>query len=431
MPYSQPINSQEWYGRFVESLERAYTYNEQDEADSFCLFYELFKKDNPTFVKEQPEWAAKYEKLYRKAQWVALPLLIDENDVVDLFQNHVLVLLELPGYDLDERLRERLISINIVERDKLKNKIKNALLQNKEKLSDNFTNTVTHLLEKGSVAGWTSEFQSFMGKDFKDALLLARFYTESKPYNTQKAEAKVLLKSLFMTVARLNTSSQTAAGFEEDKIVSIEGQLMSYREGGDVEPFDDELVELVKRLHPPETEESRRKKIREKFADPPDVAKAVEPLVEELLKTSKGEPATLQGALVKAIVSPSGAGKPNATQVIAAVRAVATSGNLFEVLSDKKLQELLKNSYEKNRRTQDAESLKVFPNAPEHVKGFLRMVLEEILRMDENEAARQMLQIANLLRKRGDNRLMSAAFYDESAGRFLWGGEKMEKPRAG
>ncbi|OGL73998.1 hypothetical protein A3F28_01260 [Candidatus Uhrbacteria bacterium RIFCSPHIGHO2_12_FULL_57_11] len=417
--FNPPINTQEWYDRFSESFDRALTYNEQNEADSFCLFYELFKKDNPGFEAEEPEWATKYEKLYRKAQWVALPLLADDKDVIEMFRQHVEVLLEMPDYELNERFRQRLLALSLPERDPFKAKIKDALIQNQERITDDFTTTVIRTAQKGTVGNWVREFQTFMGKDFTDALLLARFYTESKAFGSQTSEVKEFLKKLFDVVSRLNTSSATAAGFEADRLVDVNGELVEYVHGGTVEDFDESLVALLKQIRPPETEESKREKIKTRFADPPDVAKSIEPLIASLLETAGKDPAALRMAVTKAVVPPAG-GKPNRDQVVATLRALARSGNLFEILGDKKLQDLLNNYYEKGGRTQDAESLKVFPNAPEHIKSFVRFVFGELLTMDENEAARQALQIANILRKKGDDRLLDIAFYDESSGEFRW-----------
>lgn len=412
--FTYAINAEEQYQRFAAAVDRAITYNEKDEADAFCLFYEVFRRENPAFATMEAEWAAKYEALYRKARWVALPMLFDDDDVVEMFKTQVKSMLELPEFDLLEQFRVRVITLPVPERDDFKSKIKDALLNNQEKLTDEFESTVLHTRAKGTIGDWVKDFQAFVGGKFGDALAVARYYTESKAYGAQKPEIKEFLKMLFHLFSRLNLSSLTAAGFEEDRLLEVEGEPALFRPGGVIESFDSELVAILKKM---ETDEGAvqdpRVQIRKKFADPPEFAKAV------AAAAAKIKPGGEKDALYDALVPPAG-GAIRSETVVAALRALAKIGSFMNVLTDRRLQDLVRQYYEKKGRTIESDSLKVFPNAPEHIRGFLQMCFEDRLSMDENEAARQTLQLANIMRLQKDDRLMSFAAYDERAGAFRW-----------
>lgn len=414
MAYTTDVITQELFDQFRVGVESAVRLNEQKDAADFCLWYELFKKDNPTFELQDAEWAGKYDALHHQALWAALPLLTDD-EALDLFRARVGVLLQLPDHNLDGRFRELLLAHELGDRDAFKLQVRDALLKNTETIALDFSAGVSGAPQKGTVGNLVREYQMYVGKNFGDALTRARFFTESKAYQSQKPEVKEFLKKLYAVVTRSNLPSATPEGFEEDRLVEIHGELAEWSEG-EVTTTDPELLAIWKRLKPKVTPEERQQKLKERFLDLPELGARIKKMEATI---ALADVATLPTRLADALVPPQG-GKPNSDVVIALMRTLARSGALAKVGADPKIKEYVKSWYEKSGRAPDVESLKVFPGAPDHVKNLVKHVFVEILGMDEHEAARQTLYLANLLKRKGSDILMPLAFFDEDDNQFHW-----------
>ena len=62
----------------------------------------------------------------------------------------------------------------------------------------------------------------------------------------------------------------------------------------------------------------------------------------------------------------------------------------------------------------------MYPTAPQFVRLFLEISLEERLKLTESEAARIGLHLANLLKRAGNDKYNQIAYFDMGSGEFKW-----------
>lgn len=421
MPNYQVLTNEETYKQFATALEEAISFDDRDAADGFCETYEGFLKENPAFATDEPEWAKKYELLYRKAMWVALPYLLDENDIVELFKNWPQLIREMPEYNLEEAIIRRLRADPVETRDALRAKMRDALAQN------------------STVGPLVREWLGFMGTNIGDALLQARFWNENKLFASQSEDSKEYLKKLLTTFEYLRLSSMSDKGFEQERLYEMDGKLVNFSRGK-VEELDPEMVELTKKILALDSVSSPSAggggvepalsltkgggsqvvtKLRTRFADPPELASAIKQKVAALEQAAGTDVRKMSQAVTDAIVPPT-AGRPSEADVVAAFRVYARLARFEDVLRSPKLMEVVARYYESKGRKADAQEVKTFPEAPKHLVSFLRATFEGVLGLSEDSSARHVLQLANILKRRGNDILMKAAVYDEGKDAFVF-----------
>lgn len=437
MPNFTALTTEDTYRRFFVALDNAIAFDDRDAADGFCETYEAFLKENPSFAKDEPEWFKKYEILYHKAMWVALPYLLDESDIVELFKNWPQLLREMTEYNLEEAIRRRLRADPVEARDALRAKMRDALTQSP------------------SVGPLVRAWLEFMGANSGDALLQARFWNENKLFASQPEDNKEYLKKLLTTFDYLRLSSMSDKGFEQERLYEMDGKLVNFSRGN-VDDLDPEMLELTKKIlaldsvsspsvggggagggsrsgtippppsplqaggrKPDGPETQTLNKLRTRFADPPVLASAIKQKMAAFEQVASADPKRIAQAVTDAIVPPT-SGKPSETDVTAALRAYARLARFEDVLHLPKLMDVVARYYESKGRKQDAQDVKTFPEAPKHLVNFLRATFEVVLGLSEDSSARHTLQIANILKRKGDDILMKAAVYDEAKDAFVF-----------
>lgn len=416
MAYTYALNTPEALAQARAGVEQAVRANMVADADEFCLFYEIFLRENPTFALEQPDFAKEYDALYRQAQWVALPVLKDDKDVMDMFRTRLAVLKQLPDFDLALALRDHLLAFDVGARNEYKARIRDALTQNKEAVTPPFAAVANKLERQGTVGNWVTEYLSFMGADVDEPLLQARFWTESD-FARQSAEDKAFLRRLFAVLEMTRKSSEEIAGYEGGRLVEGDGRLGEFSEGDirdldadeDLNRFADALSQDVAR--------QTAERMKQAYVDAPAYAAGLREALGAISAVAK-DPPRLRQALVAALAA--GKKAPVREQVVAALRAYAAVGDMAELFSVRELSDVVRTYLEKEKRTVDLDTFKVFPGSPQFVKLFLQVLLQETLKLPEPDAAREALQVANILRRRGDESLMDVAVFDEGLGAFAW-----------
>lgn len=416
MAYTVPIDTQDALDTFKAALTRAMNGYESAEADDFCMFYEGFLADNPTFPLEKPDMAAAYNDIYQKARWVALPLLADEKDVVSMFGSQMGWLKSLPDFDLLDTLKDHMKGVDVRDRDARKNKIRDALVQNKEVITPPFVAVANKLQKKGTVGDWVSEYLSFMGPEVDNALLQARFAAETD-FAKQKKDDQEFLRRLFSIVEYTRQSSQTNRGFEGGRLMDVDGSVVMYA-NGTLEDLDTEDVRAFRSGIKEQAMKSRQEALRTAFVDPPEYAAAVREAAARVEQESGGDAQKLQRAVVAAVV---GTGKkPVREEVVGLLRAFAAKAELKQLLTERPILDLVRGFLEKEKRTVDLDTFKVFPGAPQFAGLLVQLIFQERLGLPEHDAAREALQLANILRKKGDQSLMEIAFFDDAQRVFAW-----------
>ena len=420
MAYTFDIDNQATLDELSNSVRYAVQTRNRKGADEFCAFYEQFLRENVKFRTESPQYAGSYDVLYDQARWVALPHLAEENDVVQMFEQKVNALkLQPEGYELKDFFRERLLITPLEERNAFKARIRDALLRNKEQITKPFPAFGSNLERGGTVANWVTEYLSMVRDAKNDALLQARFFNEHPGFRTLPPDEKVLLKNIFGALEMTRLDSTKVEGFEGSKLVELDGKLMDYDNGSFSEvgrDFVDELNKLPASYRPP----TQKEKLRDRFNDPEPERTAIAAAIDTLRAEAGSNPQKLREILARDLTVRSGQPKPNVARVTAALRLYAAVHDFKTLLAERALNDFIRAFLEKEKRTVDLDSFKVFPQAPQFLKLFLQVVFEDSLDMPEEQAARHALQVANIARERGDGTLMDVAFYDEDDEAFHW-----------
>jgi hypothetical protein len=164
-----------------------------------------------------------YQEAILKLSFIALPSL-DEKAIISLFKNYFCHQFNIEGYDIKRKINAKLISIILLSaRDQFKISLKQALLENDEKVSNKSgAKTVKEYLQ---------DYVSKIGIDSHDKLERAQYIMEiknSKDINNQEYER---LKLLFNIFDFINSSSEQPEGFEEEYPVIVKGKLNIFRKG--------------------------------------------------------------------------------------------------------------------------------------------------------------------------------------------------------
>lgn len=420
MAFSFDIDNEATLNELTSSVKYAVQTRNRKGADEFCAFYEQFLRENPKWRQEAPQFAGAYDVLYDMARWVALPHLADENDVVQLFEQKVNALkLQTEGYDLKDLFRERLLAAPLEQRNAFKARIRDAMLRNKEDVTKPFPAFGSNVERAGTLANWVTEYLAFVKNAKNDALLQARFYNEHPGFRALPPEEQALLKNLFGALEMTRLDSTKVEGFEGSKLVELDGKLMEYDNGAFSEvgrDLVDELNKLPASYRPP----SQKEKLRTRFNDAPEEHVAIEAAMQALRAEAGSKPEKLREMLARGLNVRPGQPKPEAARIAAALRLYAAVHDFKTLLADRGLNDVIRAFLEKEKRTVDLDSFKVFPQAPQFLKLFLQVAFEDVLGMPEEDAARHALQVANVARERGDGSLMDVAFYDEEDEAFHW-----------
>ncbi len=420
MPYTYPLDRAETLDHITASLRRAVQEQDTVGADEFCEFYERFQKENPKFREEQPQLTGAYDVLFDQAHWLALPHLEDENDVIQLFETKINALKLLPPEtSLRDLFRRRLLTVPLEERNAFKARVRDALLRDKEQITKPFAAFGSKLERGGTVANWVTEYLSMMRDAKNDALLQARFFNEHPTFRTLPADEQNILKELFATLEMTRTDSLKVDGYEGLKLVEVDGKLVEY-DGGVFSDLGTEFQTLAEKLPAHYRTLSAQEKLRLRFADPPALAAALAAAMEQIRREAGSDPRKLRELVAQDLVNAQAKKKPPMERVAAALRLYASVFDFKTLLNERALNDAVRLFLEREKRTVDLDSFKVFPQAPQFLKLFLQVVFENMLGLPEGEAARQALQVANIARVRGDGTLMDVAFYDEDVDGFHW-----------
>lgn len=418
MAYTHPLDSDESLSACRAALTSAVLANETRQADEFCLFYEGFLTDNPRFALEQPEYATAYNEIYQQARWVALPRLRDEKDVLAMFGGQLSWLKKMPDFEVLDALKDHIKTLDVEQRDPRKNKIRDAMVQNKEVITPAFVAVANKLQKKGTVGDWVSEYLSFMGPEVNSALLLARFTAETD-FSKQNKENQTFLRRLFAMIEYSRTSSVTPQGFEGGRLVDVDGNIVVYADGEISDLESDESLRAFRATMRESTLQSRQQALREAFVDSSEYASALTATQERLRQVTGGDAEKIRRALVSA-VSPTQGKRAIREEVVSLLRMFIAQGALKDLFQERSVLDLVRAFLEKEKRSVDLDTFKVFPGAPQFERLLLQIVLQDTLGLSENDAAREALQIANILRRRGDDSLVDIAYFDDVQRTFTW-----------
>jgi len=194
--------------------------------------FKQIKKESMRLIQQDSENQGAFLAL----QFLIIPFL-STREISNLLRENLYIGLNIDDIDLAERITKKLLSLDISDRDNCKKELKNALVNNKEQITDEVAVEGEKKLK--FVSDWIKDYVSNTNKRSGQTLGSAQYFYQKSYFNRLEDDDKAMLKKLFKLYEFLNTSSKTPAGFEDDVLIKIEdGKLITTKKGQIVILYD-------------------------------------------------------------------------------------------------------------------------------------------------------------------------------------------------
>jgi len=235
------LKSGEFFEQIKNRAQDMMIYDEVHEASKLITSLEQVFNQAKDFKDKNYYLYVEYKKIIIRLKWQILPMLTDD-EVMDLFRNHFSQIYKMPDYDFGQKLKAFLLGFIVFQdRDNFKKDLRQALLNNQEKLTGK--KIIINNQEKiPTVGNWILEYNSNLGSGEVDNIKRIRYFTNSKNIKNLDEKEKARVKTLLDLYERLKLSSFTLEGLEEDIPVDEPGHIGIIRNGV-FEPFREENID--------------------------------------------------------------------------------------------------------------------------------------------------------------------------------------------
>ena len=117
---------------------------------------------------------------------------------------------------------------------------------------------------------------------------------------------------------------------------------------------------------------------------------------------------------------PQGGAPAKAEELIAGLMILAQDNALERAITDAKICELFLAHLKSKNQPDLLEGFRLTPTMPKFMTMFLQWVLQEKGKLSENDAAQIGARIANMLKKRGNEKYSRIAYLDAKTQQFRW-----------
>ncbi len=351
---------------------------------------------------DQELWL-KYEEMIIVAKWISLSWL-PEKEILDLFKKHLAKGYALEEYDIWERLKRYLLTLDFEDRDIFKEKIRMLMIRNNEVFTKQ---------EPKTIQGWLQAYTEAVGTTkTASRISIARYFVSDHDFNQLTGYDKEKTQRLIRLYERLKLSSLTIDGLEEDvPMVLDNGDFVVYREGemevilkGDArvvktDKGHEELDQVISKPNEADLKVSLFQDVFSKYNLDKEEAALVSSTADDIVVKTDNSLSNIAGILHQAILD------ANKIKVYAGLEILAKRDELINVLEgDTRFKNLAVQS------NMDWDEL-------------LKFILQDELRSSENESARWYIDIINILKKNNSKEveyLEDRAYFDRQDGSFKW-----------
>jgi len=213
---------------FIEQANKLIFY--LDDNGGKKLIKEIGKEEM-LFIEREPDLKSAFIAL----KFLVIPFL-STVEIADLLANNLLVGLRLDDMDIQERMRQKLIFLHMVDRDNCKKILKEALIKNQEIITRGIFNENKTKLT--TLNDWLKDYISHTSLR-RQTLERAQYFFQ-RTYFTKLAESdKKILSKFFSLYDFLSASSFTREGFEDDLLFKDkDGRLLTTSKGKVVVLYD-------------------------------------------------------------------------------------------------------------------------------------------------------------------------------------------------
>ena len=196
--------------------------NQKDALEISDLLNRTITKNHKDFV-DKPDLLNYYNQIITKLKFIALPLLGD-NEIVELFKKNITTIFAIDGYDIEEKIKRKMINIVVYEdRDRLKMELKKALLEN--------TETISPQAQIKTIGLWIKDYNYKLGVDIVENIKLVEYFVKLKETQGVNIEIESRIKRILAVYEKLKYSSLSPEGFEEDVPIEIDDKLFIFKSG--------------------------------------------------------------------------------------------------------------------------------------------------------------------------------------------------------
>jgi len=420
------------------------------ENEAYHLFNELSKKSDLIDNINDENLKDSYKKNIQVLKFISLPRLSDEL-VLNIFKEELAEMLNFNQEELDikDKIRRKLANILLVDRDKYKEQLIKSLEENEQIITQGKLETADEEKE-GSVRNWIKEYYKFIVESNIDKKLIkAEFLFKNKNVARLTDKDKQKLEIILDLYDDWHKSSLTVAGNEDPLLVDYKGQTYLVYNGEiseidgknnliDANQIKTQLTKTVLVNKPTierkdkilatenvvsrninEQQDIEYKNAKEelqvkwqKFLSNWLMVETMEE-VEKIKQKDDYEMSKIRSKFYHAV-------NQRATQdALAALFIIAEQGNIGKAFgADERFQNFWGDYLEKNNL--GAKQFKNNPAEAKYLAMFFKYIMEERLKLDEEDTVMMGAVLANLCRQAQEMDYQQMAYGDVESGEFKW-----------
>lgn len=446
------------------------TFDEIENAFWFALNLEQTFKDHPDFENNRPEIYKKVQPMIKKARWVALSLL-SEDEVIKMFKSNLMAMFEIQDYDIHKYFDSRLLIIFPLDiRDEFKDKVRKAIEENKELMTKEKIK-INKEMKNPTTGNWISHMHSVLGiEDIPLFKLIEYFFQDSDIAKLEDNERRKI-ETILKFYEKIKMSSQTLEGMEISMPVDDEGrkgeivggyfQPLKYNEkeykkinaiykkilaiekggvieaGGEKELEKESLKKEIKKygiktegkssIISEEQTKPIDQKIEEAYKRNTPLLKKIKEDEVNIISKIKESPQEINSMLIEMFKN------KEAEKLSATLLVIARLGKTKEIMSDMSVKKifmeevipLLKKQITNISEPELIDKFKQNTSDPIHVKILIKYILSKIFGEREEEAAFVATQLENIFSVLEQQEYLGLAFYNMKTDKFEWANVKM------
>lgn len=378
---------------------------------------------------------SEYERLIYQLKTFALNFCTN-NETVEIFEKGIAYSIGDLNINVLERLKAKLIEVFIKDRDVFRDRLKRALIDNKQILINHYI-VLKETKVSGSIANILLDYIGSKGAETINKVEKADYLANSKNLKTLSASEKVNVKELLDIYDFLRLSSFLVDGIEFDFLfIDKQNNLNSISEGEVIHIHDKKVKEIkVKNIPQDFLAEATSEKSQEVIIIPEESdaesgvqqeimtayygdQKQQKKINKEQIKLEnkfKNDQPKVRDEFFKAVQ------KKDIIKTVAILRLLTQQGDLENFLEkDDKLNKFLLAIWQKRYGQEFALEFAKNPAQLKFSRLFLRYVLEERLGLARSDAARVGLQIGNIFVSLGKKDYNKMAYFDVGTKEFVW-----------
>ncbi|MAG29239.1 hypothetical protein CL632_03820, partial [bacterium] len=332
--------------------------------------YQMLQNLRSILANQSQEIKNKYSEIVVWLTYAALGYLSQQELETFFKEAGLRVILEDEAYgDLINTTRNRLALEKLRDRNSLREKIYNALHENSSILSSGAINEG----EKGTIASWLKALDAKTGVGPASSIVRAEFENDSAVQAKLDSEAKKALKRLLDFYEFIKLSSFELEAFEEHMLMN-DGKKDYLLSNGVLEEIKEE---------PEEPAQGARQEDAQAVKQPASKIPNQQTIVQNaglLLKKSNGNIKLVMDSFYNGVV------QANALTALSTLILLAQLRKLDNILEDQRFSSLVIQDLQKNNLNDQVQGMRINPAAPQYVARFLKIVLEDKLKLSHQDA---------------------------------------------